>query len=123
MEATEALESGDSSEKMIHCHEYPSLYTFAHLQATDSPLSPLMIHQLSENETISRKSRLPEIQIDDEEQRNEPAQGIIMKSVALAFRSYGLLYLPTPTPPFLCCFHEHQDTDHSYSSPSWTCSK
>lgn len=79
MEATEALESGDSSEKMIHCHEYPSLYTFAHLQATDSPLSPLMIHQLSENETISRKSRLPEIQIDDEEQRNEPAQGIIMK--------------------------------------------
>lgn len=66
MEATEALESGDSSEKMIHCHE-SSLYTFAHLQASDSPLSPLVIHQLSENETISRKSRLPEIQIDDGE--------------------------------------------------------
>lgn len=64
MKGTEALESGDSSEKMIHYHEYPSLYTFAHLQASDSLFSPLMIHQLSE---ISRKSRLPEIQIDDDE--------------------------------------------------------
>ena len=61
MEATEALESGYFSEnKMIHCHEYPSVYTFTHPWDSGSILFLLMIHQPSENATMSRKSRLPE---------------------------------------------------------------
>lgn len=57
--AAEALESGDFFKKMTLSQTPKSLYLHPPMGFWLT-LSPLMIHWPSENETISRKSRLPE---------------------------------------------------------------
>lgn len=81
--------------------------------ASGSCFCPLLIHQPSKNEDISRKYRLPESQIQWLRTSKWAARG------AFAFRSIAHLNSHS----FLYFFPKHQDTDHSHSSSSWTCPK
>lgn len=122
MEAIEALESGDFSEKvMTHSHEYLSIYTFTHPWASCSPFSFLMIRKPSKNATISRKSKLLESHIWWLRTRRwaSPRSNYTVGSICLSVL-WPITYAPPQPLPFLCFFFKHKDINCSHSSLSWT---